>query len=72
LLHNDIFLELFGVSIDEFIEGIKRLQDSLLTGIPSAFLELKEFQKKIMNIVEKRIAEATASSAESVGRGLKK
>lgn len=58
LLHNDIFLELFGVSIDEFIEGIKRLQDSLLTGIPSAFLELKEFQKKIMNIVEKRIAEA--------------
>ena len=61
LPHDNIFRELFRVSIGEFLDGIKQLQDSLLAGLPSAFLELKEFQKKTMDIVEERISEVTTT-----------
>jgi len=57
LPHDDIFKELFGISINEFLEGIKKMQDALLFGLPDAYLEMKEFQKKTMDIVEQRISE---------------
>jgi len=55
--HDDIFRELFGISSHEFLDGIQKMQESLLFGLPDAYLELKEFQKKTMDLVEERISE---------------
>lgn len=57
--HDDIFRELFGISSHEFLDGIQKMQESLLFGLPDAYLELKEFQNKTMHFVEERISEVS-------------
>lgn len=63
LPHDDIFKELFNISIDEFLDGIRKIQDSLSYGWSDAYLDLKKFQKKTMNIVAARISEDTSLDA---------
>src|SRR6266568_1047430 len=61
--HDDIFREVFGISTDDFLDGINKIQESLLFGLPDAYIELKEFQKKTMDIVEERLLEATSEES---------
>ena len=50
---------MFGISIHEFLDGVQKMQESLLCGLPAAYLELKDFQKKTMDIVEERMTEVS-------------
>lgn len=60
LLHDDIFKELFNISIDKFLDGIKKIQNALSYGLPDAYLELKKFHKKTVDIVAGRMSEVAA------------
>lgn len=47
--HNEIFNDIFGVSIYDFLEGIKKIQYSLSRGLGEVTDELYRFHKKVFN-----------------------
>ncbi|MCL4536621.1 MAG: SEC-C domain-containing protein [Nitrospirae bacterium] len=57
LPHDDIFRDLFNITIDDFIQGLERLQISLSTGLPDVTKELKEFQQKTMEALEEKLTD---------------
>lgn len=61
--HNDIFSDLFGVSIDDFVAGLEKLQRSLNEGLPRVTLELREFQEKTLTALKEKLNSETANNA---------
>lgn len=53
--HNDVLIELFGVSSEELVDAIQKIQDSLTFGIDNLMKELKHFQKVTTEELEKKI-----------------
>lgn len=60
--HDDIFKELFNISIDEFLDGIKKIQYALSYGLLDTYLVLKEFQK----ILADRMSEVTTFDLKEI------
>lgn len=60
--HGDIFKELFNITIDDFIQGLRRLQDSLSEGLQKVTLEMKEFRQKTSDLIDGKI---TADTSEA-------
>ena len=54
--HSDILQELFGITAEQFIEEISKIQHALTRGMIDAGLELKEFQRVTMDAVERKLA----------------
>lgn len=46
--HDDVFKELFGISIKEFVEGIGRMQSALTFGLGEAVEEMREFRNQVL------------------------
>lgn len=55
LPHDEIFKELFNVSISEFLAGLKRLQWNLTEGLPDAVIRIKEINEIIKSDLQKEI-----------------
>ena len=53
--HNDVLIELFGISSEEVIDAIHNIQDSLTFGIDKLMKELKHFQEVTLDELEKKI-----------------
>lgn len=49
--HNDIFEELFNITIDEFIKGIEQIQYSLSEGLPDVTKEFDRFREVTTNAI---------------------
>jgi len=47
--HNSIFIDLFGITVKKFLDGIKELEKSLIFGIFDAGKDLKELHSKFAN-----------------------
>ena len=52
--HDEIFNELFGISGNNFLKEIEKIQNSLSQGLGIVVNEMKEFQDKVMAEVEKK------------------
>jgi len=52
--HDEIFNELFGISVNNFLKEIEKIQHSLSKGLGIVVNEMKEFQDKVMAEVEKK------------------
>jgi len=48
--HDEIFQELFAVSVDEFLEGLANIQNSLTRGLSDAMKILRELKIKLENL----------------------
>ncbi len=46
--HDDVFKELFGISIKEFVEGIGRMQSALTFGLGQVLKEMSEFRNQVL------------------------
>lgn len=51
LPHNEIFVKLFNISVNTFLEGLKNIQESLSEGIFSAFSDLDKIMKAYENFL---------------------
>jgi hypothetical protein len=60
-VHNDIFEEIFGISIDKFIEGIELVQKSISEGIPKVAKEFDRFRE----VSTKEVSEMLHSGADT-------
>ncbi len=62
--HDDVFRELFGIPVEEFLGGLKNLEFSLTQGLGKTIEEMKEFQQKATDAFDKKMQ--TAESQETV------
>lgn len=53
--HNDVLTELFGVSSEELLNAIQKLQDSLTFGLDKLKDDMRQFQEATTKELEKRI-----------------
>ncbi len=53
--HNDVFKNLFGISIEEFLRGIEQIQFSLSEGLGKAAGELNEYDKEVKKALSEAI-----------------
>ena len=54
--HSDVLNELFGITAEQLIEEISKIQQALTRGMIDAGLELKELQRVAMNALEPKIS----------------
>lgn len=52
LPHDGVFRGLFGISSDEFVEGVNKMQNALTFGLGQAVKKLHEFQDEVIGKVE--------------------
>ncbi len=64
--HNDILVELFGVSSEELLNAIQKLQDSLTFGLDKLKDDVRNFQKTTTKELEKRIKGMEALSEDDL------
>lgn len=63
--HNDVLIELFGVSSEELLSAMQKLQDSLAFGLHKLKEDLRRFQEITAAEVEKKIHGIEALSEDS-------
>jgi len=66
LPHNEVLKELFGISSEELIDAIQKIQDSLTFGIDKLMKDLKQFQKITTKELEKITKEMEPVSQEDL------
>ncbi|WP_409290636.1 SEC-C metal-binding domain-containing protein [Peribacillus sp. SCS-37] len=54
--HNDVFVELFNLSMDEFLVGISKIQFSLTQGINQMMMDIEEIREKTLQAVEEKLS----------------
>ncbi|MCR8633213.1 SEC-C metal-binding domain-containing protein [Paenibacillus radicis (ex Xue et al. 2023)] len=54
--HNEIFIELFNIGIEDFLDGIRKLQFSLMQGINQLMTDMEELRERTLEAVEKKLA----------------
>lgn len=54
--HNDVFIELFDIGIEEFLSGIKKLQFSLMQGFNQLMIDMEELREQTLEAVEQKLA----------------
>lgn len=69
--HTDIFKEIFGISMVDFIQEIEKIQHSLTFGIYDAFKELDEFRHESLDKIEKLGILETLDSNNWLQEGIK-
>jgi hypothetical protein len=50
--HSDILMESYGISSEELISGISKIQHSLTNGLGAAFLEFRKYQEASLEMLE--------------------
>ncbi|MEK3702897.1 SEC-C metal-binding domain-containing protein [Paenibacillus sp. FSL R7-0198] len=53
--HNEIFIELFNIGIEDFLDGIRKLQFSLMQGINQLMTDMEELREQTLEAVEKKL-----------------
>ncbi|MFP4977495.1 SEC-C metal-binding domain-containing protein [Paenibacillus sp. CN-4] len=53
--HDDVFNELFNISIEDFLSGIKKLQFSLMQGFNQLMLDIEELREQTLEAVERKL-----------------
>lgn len=67
--HNDVLLELFGVSAEEIIGGLENLQYSLSQGVPDSWMDMMQSYDKFCELVDSGTNPETAiEEARSIVR----
>jgi len=55
--HADVLQDLFNLSFDDLLDGLRNIQESLTIGISKVMMDVKKFQELTMEKVEERIKE---------------
>lgn len=60
--HNDVLVELFGITAEQIIEGLKKLQYSMSQGLADAWMEMKDKCDELYRTVEVESASAEVTN----------
>lgn len=60
--HDNIFRELFDLSIDDFIQGLRKLEISLTEGLLNVTSEMKEFQRKTLDALDEKLSDNSSKA----------
>ncbi|WP_175987079.1 YecA family protein [Bacillus sp. Marseille-Q1617] len=66
LPHDEVFQELFGISIEEFLKGIEKMQMSLMCGMNNLIEDLDHMMEKTAPIIEQQFDNVQKNSTEKV------
>lgn len=68
LPHEEVFKELFGISIEEFLIGIEKMQMSLMRGMDNIVSDLDNMIEKTAPVIEQQFDSVSEKSSEKVDK----